>query len=171
MNEVYSQRYRMWKAQIDLRTCVRCKQLHGKIYGSNEKIPDEPPLHHQCRCNIMSLKAKYAGTATNNWLQGADFWLKEYERLPDYYIDRQEAKNAGWVGLLGNLNLVLPGKMIFGGIYKNKNGHLPTAPGRIWYEADINYTGGMRGMDRIVFSNDGLIFVTYDHYYTFIEII
>ena len=66
---------------------------------------------------------------------------------------------------------MLPGKMITKGIYKNRNGHLPSAPGRIWYEADINYDGGYRGNDRILFSNDGLVFVTYDHYLTFEEIV
>ena len=60
--------------------------------------------------------------------------------------------------------------MIFGGIYENRNGHLPMTSGRIWYEADINYEFGYRGTERILFSNDGLIFVTYDHYHTFIEI-
>lgn len=49
----------------------------------------------------------------------------------------------------------------------NRNGHLPSAPGRVWYEADINYSTGYRGVERILFSNDGLIFVTYDHYQTF----
>lgn len=39
------------------------------------------------------------------------------------------------------------------------------------YEADINYMGGYRDGDRIVFSNDGLIFVTYNHYETFYEIV
>jgi len=42
---------------------------------------------------------------------------------------------------------------------------------RIWYEADIDYQRGYRGLSRIVYSNDGLIFVTYDHYRTFIEIV
>ena len=60
--------------------------------------------------------------------------------------------------------------MIFGGIYKNKDGILPYREGRIWYEVDINYTSGRRNKQRVVFSNDGLIFVTYDHYETFIEI-
>ena len=61
--------------------------------------------------------------------------------------------------------------MIFGGVFKNQKGTLPSAPGRIWYEADINYTFGYRGTERIVFSNDGLIFITDDHYYTFKEIV
>lgn len=60
--------------------------------------------------------------------------------------------------------------MIFGGIFSNYNGHLPDDPGRIWYEADINYIEGKRNSERILFSNDGLIFVTYDHYKTFCEV-
>ena len=51
------------------------------------------------------------------------------------------------------------------------DGHLPEASGRIWYEADINYTAGFRTRHRILYSNDGLVFVTYDHYDTFYEII
>ena len=60
--------------------------------------------------------------------------------------------------------------MITMGIYLNKDGHLPNAPGRIWYDADINYYNGKRNAHRILWSNDGLIFVTYDHYQTFMEI-
>lgn len=41
----------------------------------------------------------------------------------------------------------------------------------IWYEAYINYRHGFRDLTRILYSNDGLIFVTYDHYVTFIEIV
>ena len=61
--------------------------------------------------------------------------------------------------------------MLAKGEYKNKNEHLPVEYGRIWYEADINYTSGYRKEARIVYSNDGLIFVTYDHYTTFVEIV
>ena len=60
--------------------------------------------------------------------------------------------------------------MIGGDIYYNDEGRLPQANGRIWYEADINYTSGYRGLDRIYYSNDGLIFVSYDHNATFYEI-
>ena len=65
---------------------------------------------------------------------------------------------------------MLPGKMIGGAVYKNKDGKLPQSPGRVWYEADINYGGGKRNRQRIVYSNDGLMFATYDHYQTFYEI-
>ena len=65
----------------------------------------------------------------------------------------------------------MPDRMITRGQYYNDDGHLPQAPGRIWHEADINYTSGKRNSQRILWSNDGLIFVTYDHYETFYEII
>ena len=55
-------------------------------------------------------------------------------------------------------------------IYLNSNGHLPSATGRVWYEADINYYQGKRNTQRLLWSDDGLIFVTYDHYQTFIEV-
>lgn len=61
--------------------------------------------------------------------------------------------------------------MYFKGIYDNSDGHLPDKSGRIWFEADINYYEGRRNRHRILWSNDGLIFVTYDHYKTFYEII
>ena len=70
----------------------------------------------------------------------------------------------------GNLDDVAKGKMIGGDVYRNRDGHLPQKEGRVWYEADINYTSGPRGTERILYSNDGLIFVTYDHYQTFYEI-
>ena len=69
------------------------------------------------------------------------------------------------------MNQVAPGRMLTRGRYWNDDGHLPESPGRIWYEADINYKWGYRGNDRILYSNDGLIFVTYNHYKTFIEIV
>ena len=74
---------------------------------------------------------------------GADWWLKYNGMLPDYYVTLQDAKSFGYRPLLGNLADILPGKMITKGIYKNKNGHLPSASGRIWYEADINYTSSI----------------------------
>jgi RNAse (barnase) inhibitor barstar len=61
--------------------------------------------------------------------------------------------------------------MLFGGVYLNQDGHLPHKPGRIWYEADLNYYSGRRNGHRIYWSNDGLIFVTYNHGQTYYEII
>ena len=116
-------------------------------------------------------EAKYAGTATKNGVQGADWWLINYGKLPPYYINEEDALNIGWKPWLGNLGKVAPGKMLGGKVFLNRNYQLPTVAGRIWYEADINYIGGFRKAERILYSSDGLIFATYDHYQTFVEII
>lgn len=117
------------------------------------------------------MEAITAGTATINGTSGADWTVKHTGELPDYYVSLAEAMKKGWHRKKWPSNFV-PGKMIGSeeDVYKNKNGHLPQAPGRIWYEADINYKSGRRNNQRIVWSNDGLIFVTYDHYQTFYEI-
>ena len=120
---------------------------------------------------FVVLCAVFPGYATRNGLDGADYWLKYFGKLPEYYITKQEAKTQGWKPATGNFDDVFSGMMIGGDIYKNRNGHLPQADGRVWYEADINYTNGYRNRHRILFSNDGLIFVTYDHYETFWEVI
>ncbi len=166
-----STNYRMWKSIPDISRCSSCKRLHGKVYHRRDQIRPNIPLHPMCRCKITWLNSLTAGTATSLGINGEDWWLKNYGRLPPYYVSWNEAITNGWNPEMGNFHEVYPGNMIKRGIYENKNGHLPSARGRIWYEADINYSGGFRGDARIVYSNDGLIFVTYDHYATFIEIV
>jgi len=59
---------------------------------------------------------------------------------------------------------------IGGSRFGNYEGLLPEADGRIWYECDVNYNGGYRGAERILYSNDGLIYYTDDHYKTFTKL-
>lgn len=96
-------------------------------------------------------------------------YLKEHGELPDYYITKSEAKSLGWVPSKGNLCEVAPGKAIGGDIWTNRQKSLPTKSGRKYFEADLNYNCGNRNADRVVFSNDGLVFVTFDHYRSFVE--
>ena len=166
-----SQHYKNWLLIEDARRCKRCEEMHGQIYEINEILHPEPPLHEKCRCYIALMKAMSAGKATTKGKNGADFWIMTFHQLPPHYITRDEAKALGWRAKRGNLQSAAPGKMITMGEYYNDDGHLPTAVGRKWYEADINYSGGFRNQERIVYSNDGLVFVTYDHYRTFIEVI
>ncbi|MBQ8144906.1 MAG: phage head morphogenesis protein [Butyricicoccus sp.] len=166
-----SKNWKMWLSVVDGRRCESCEEEHGKIYAMSETPMPKPPLHPWDRCKIVPLDAKKAGTATRKRRDGADWWLKKHGRLPHYYITADMAESLGWKKRQGNLDEVAPGKMLAGGIYQNRNGHLPSAPGRIWYEADINYSHSHRGTERVVYSNDGLIFVTYDHYHIFEEII
>lgn len=94
-------------------------------------------------------------------------YIHEFGRLPSNFISKTKARKAGWVPSKGNLDEVCPGKSIGGSEFYNDEGRLPDARGRTWKECDINYTGGHRGAERIVFSNDGLVFYTPDHYETF----
>jgi len=96
-------------------------------------------------------------------------YLKQHGELPDYYITKSEAKSMGWVPSKGNLCEVAPGKAIGGDIWTNRQKSLPTKSGRKYFEADLNYNCGNRNADRVVFSNDGLVFITFDHYRSFEE--
>ncbi|WP_090676175.1 ribonuclease domain-containing protein [Paenibacillus tianmuensis] len=97
-------------------------------------------------------------------------YIKAHNKLPDNFITKDEAKNLGWDPQKGNLHKVAPGKSIGGDVFQNREGKLPKKKGRVWYEADINYKSDRRGKDRILFSNDGLIYKTEDHYETFEQI-
>ena len=150
--------------------CDPCKNERGKIISIREKDRYKVELHPNCRCFLAPMTVIEAGYATKDGVNGADYWLYYKHKLPEYYLTKKQAIALGWKTELGNLADVAPQKMIGGISYKNKNGHLPSAPGRMWYEADISYSSGFRGKDRILYSNDGLIFVTCDHYATFYEI-
>ncbi|GBF74094.1 hypothetical protein PA598K_02425 [Paenibacillus sp. 598K] len=97
-------------------------------------------------------------------------YIKSHGELPDYYLTKREARELGWDPQQGNLHEVAPGMSIGGDRFGNREGLLPDRKGRVWYEADIGYEGGHRGAERVVYSNDGLIYVTLDHYKTFEQI-
>ena len=94
-------------------------------------------------------------------------YIHSYGHLPSNYISKTKARLAGWVNTDGNLWDVAPGKSIGGSEFYDDDGQHPDAPGRKWTECDVNYKGGYRGAERLVFSNDGYIFYTGDHYKTF----
>lgn len=94
-------------------------------------------------------------------------YLHTYGHLPDNFITKKEAKALGWDSQEGNLQDVAPGKSIGGDSFGNREGLLPKAEQRKYYECDINYAGGYRNGERLIYSNDGLIFYTKDHYKSF----
>lgn len=94
-------------------------------------------------------------------------YLYTYGHLPDNFITKNEAKKLGWDNSKGNLAEVAPGKSIGGDRFGNYEGLLPEGDGRKWLECDIGYEEGYRNGERIVFSNDGLIYYTGDHYKSF----
>lgn len=166
---VPSKKFKIWRAVLDIKTCFDCADNHGRIFDIHDPAVKLPPLHFCCRCRLARMEAIEAGGATNNGTNGADYWLKHFGKLPDYYISREQLEALGWE--IGDRpSQFAPGKMLGGIVYNNADRKLPHKIGRIWREADINYTPGRRNMHRILWSNDGMIFVTYDHYHTFYEI-
>jgi hypothetical protein len=94
-------------------------------------------------------------------------YLHTYGHLPGNYITKKDAEKLGWDSKAGNLDEVAPGKSIGGSRFGNYEGQLPDKDGRKYYECDLDYEGGYRGAKRLIYSNDGLIFYTEDHYKSF----
>ncbi len=94
-------------------------------------------------------------------------YIHQYGCLPQNYLTKEKAMELGWVSSEGNLWDVTDKMCIGGDVFGNREGALPDAAGRVWYECDVNYYGSFRGGERIVYSNDGLIYYTSDHYQTF----
>lgn len=94
-------------------------------------------------------------------------YLYEFGHLPDNFITKKEVQDLGWDSKEGNLDEVAPGKSIGGDYFGNYEGVLPEADGRTYHECDIDYEGGHRNAKRIVYSDDGLIYYTEDHYENF----
>lgn len=93
-------------------------------------------------------------------------YIHTYGKLPKNYISKKDAEAMGWTG--GSLEKYAPGKCIGGSTFGNYEGLLPKKKGRTYTECDIDTLGkSSRGAKRIVFSNDGLIYYTDDHYTTF----
>ena len=93
-------------------------------------------------------------------------YLYTFGHLPENFITKDEARELGWEG--GSVEKYAPGCAIGGDKFGNREGILPKEKGRQYYECDIDTNGrNSRGAKRIVFSNDGLIYYTDDHYESF----
>ena len=105
----------------------------------------------------------------DGWYYSAEdvaLYLITYGELPGNFITKNEARELGWEG--GSVQKYKDGAAIGGDKFGNREGILPKASGRQYYECDIDTDGkSSRGAKRIVFSNDGLIYYTEDHYESF----
>lgn len=94
-------------------------------------------------------------------------YLHLYGHLPGNYVTKREAQDMGWTG--GSVEAYAgEGTAIGGGRFGNYEGLLPEKEGRTYWECDIDTVGkSSRGAKRVVYSNDGLIYYTGDHYSSF----
>ena len=138
----------------------------------NEEISNQN-LNEQ-KDNFSTEKTQHS---KNNILEENNYYSKDdvalyihtYNRLPKNFITKKEARSLGWEG--GSVEKFAQGKCIGGDRFYNNEEILPVKSGRTYTECDIDTLGkNSRGAKRIVFSNDGLIFYTENHYETFEEI-
>ena len=93
-------------------------------------------------------------------------YIDTFGHLPENFITKSEARALGWSG--GGLDEYDYGKCIGGDRFGNNEGLLPEASGRVYYECDIDTLHrDDRGPKRIVYSNDGMVYYTEDHYESF----
>ena len=135
-------------------------------------------------CNVVDKTLEDSGLANEIKTEGNDkvtikederyiskedvsLYIDTYGKLPKNYINKKEAMSLGWEASKGNLWDVTDEMSIGGDYFGNREKRLPVKQGRSYYECDINYEGGYRGAERLLYSNDGLVYYTGDHYETF----
>ena len=147
------------------------KQKNGQQLDNSKKLTAQNTTNANSAANVKanSSKLKISESAAYTDKEHVAAYINEFAKLPHNYITKNQAKKLGWQ-TKGTLDKVTPGKSIGGDRYGNYEGLLPKKNGRVWTECDIDYVKGKRNAKRIVFSNDGLIYYTGDHYKTFTKL-
>ncbi len=152
---------------IDVLDALETEEGGGNVSSGQSQKPGNSS---QNSSQLTGDKEKDPMVEEDGWYSTKDevaLYIYLYGELPDNFITKNEARDLGWDSAKGNLWDVAEGMSIGGDRYYNNDDQLPEEKGRKYYECDINYEGGYRGAERIVFSNDGLIYYTDDHYKSF----
>ena len=140
---------------------------------TEDALPDELPeevsgteTDEEIPADVPDASPAIAEDGSYTTKEDVALYIHTYGRLPDNFITKKDAQALGWTG--GSLEPYAPGKCIGGSHFGNYEGILPEKEGRSYTECDIDTLGAdKRGAKRIVFSNDGLIYYTEDHYESF----
>ncbi|MBQ3357120.1 MAG: ribonuclease [Oscillospiraceae bacterium] len=153
---------------VALRGADRVDTPDSSAQGSLTLLPDTTEAAQDTR-QKQSTETQAAAideSGTYSSKEDVALYILTYGKLPQNFITKNEARALGWEG--GSLEPYAPGKCIGGDRFGNYEGLLPEAEGRTYTECDIDTLGASsRGAKRIVFSNDGLIYYTDDHYESF----
>ncbi len=137
---------------------------YEKSEAAAAAVPHELPEEQDDEPGIIDEAIDEDGTYTAK--EDVALYIHTYGRLPENFISKSDAQKLGWEG--GSLEPYAPGMCIGGSRFGNYEGLLPEKDGREYTECDIDTLGAeKRGAKRIVFSNDGLIYYTDDHYESF----
>ena len=150
------------ESQLEETTDSESSNTESTIEDYREVLPEES-VTEETEDETPTISEN--GTYTSK--EDVAAYLHEYGHLPSNFITKKEAKKLGWISSEGNLDKVAPGMSIGGDYFGNYEGNLPESNDRDYYECDIDFDGTYRNAKRIVYSNDGLIYYTEDHYETF----
>ena len=145
---------------FSLAACSSESGASAPQQGSEETVQTETTASEETEESAIAEDGSYTS------VEDVALYLYTYGHLPDNFMTKKEARKLGWEK--GSLEPYAPGMCIGGDYFGNYEGLLPEADGREYTECDIDTLGAKsRGAKRIVFSNDGLIYYTEDHYESF----
>ena len=147
----------------------------GFLSGRNSQTVETPPAvispePNQVTGPVETPVEKEDVIDEDGWFYSKEdvaLYIHTYGTLPSNFITKSKASDLGYSASKNNLWKVCDGCCIGGDRFGNREGLLPEKNGRKYFECDIDYNGKERGAKRIVFSNDGLIYYTDDHYESF----
>lgn len=151
-------------AEPELTLITEPKAAEQSDAEETEEAAPDPEEEPQAAVQETETDLDEDGSYTSK--EDVALYIHLYGHLPDNFITKRTARAAGWSG--GSLDPYFPGCSIGGDWFGNYEGLLPDKDGRTWFECDIDTMGAKkRGAKRIIFSNDGLIYYTGDHYETY----
>lgn len=153
--------------EVDITVAITETTADEQTPGSSEDNETTAPQSETTKAETSS--SSEAPLDENGEYTSKDdvaLYIHLYGHLPSNFVTKKEAQKKGWEG--GSLEGFFPGCSIGGDVFGNREGLLPKKDGRKYYECDIDTKGAKsRGAKRIVFSNDGLVYYTEDHYESF----
>ena len=175
-------------ADVEMNQGSHSAVIHG-VYGSSSQLVDLPvqepedgrdlPGNGQSALDGNEAQGNRpdgksgegnASVEEDGWYSSKEevaLYIHLYGELPGNYVTKAKAEDAGWTG--GSVERWTgEGTALGGSYFGNYEGLLPKEQGRTYAECDVDTVGeNSRGAKRIVFSNDGLIYYTEDHYESF----
>ncbi|MBR3171635.1 MAG: hypothetical protein IKF22_10435 [Lachnospiraceae bacterium] len=136
----------------------------GTSTESKASSKDEPEaVGNESEAAINEPEATIDENGTYSSKDDVALYIHVYGHLPKNFMTKKEAKKLGWEG--GSLEKYAKGMCIGGDHFGNYEGILPQGN---YHECDIDTLGRKsRGAKRIIYSDDGRIYYTEDHYETF----
>lgn len=91
-----SNTWKHWVTIPDVKRCIPCKKMHGKIFDMNDTPLSGTTITQELPRTIQAMQAILAGNATQDGENGADWWVKNYGHLPSNYISKDKIGHLGW---------------------------------------------------------------------------